>query len=151
MHFCSTAKIPLLCLEQVFLLYGDAANITVNCTWPPAQSLLLSEVLFRFPEVSLGRKRWFPVIVSLSDCLSHWQFKPTPGRSPQSPLSLPAWTSARLCARDWPWWWTAASDAWVPHSTSKTGASPSRPVSVYCGSVVSGGDPVVQHRRGAGG
>ena len=31
LHFCSIAKIPLLCLEQVFLLYGDATNITVNC------------------------------------------------------------------------------------------------------------------------
>ena len=37
-------------------------------------------------------------------------------------LSPAAWRSARLCAQDLPSWSTAASDAWVPHSTSKTGA-----------------------------
>lgn len=72
-------------------------------------------------------------MVYLSPCSSHCWFKPC-AWGHGSPLGLvsPAWRSVGPCARDLPSWSMTASSAWVPHSTSKTGALPSFHLNVSC-------------------
>lgn len=75
---------------------------------------------------------------------------PSPARahpSPLCPLSPPpAWRSARPCARDSPSWWTAASAASGPPSTSDAGAR----LSPRSGVGVGGRARCPQPGRGAG-
>ena len=76
-------------------------------------------------------------MVYLSPCSSHCWFKPC-AWGHGSPLGLvsPAWRSVGPCARDLPSWSMAASGAWGPHRTSKTGVLPSFHLNVSCELVV---------------
>lgn len=119
-HQCRSAHLDqkiiwLICntSNDIFCFY---VKLNPNIKYKDASMSVLYTLYFDFKSAILERNQ-------LSERYSDFRLTSHLCFHPDGSAVFSAWKSVRLCAPEWPSWWTAGSSVWAQFSTWRTGNS----------------------------